>query len=328
MFVRLFRGTGTGLFFLILISAAALWASSYLNASAVNVASVSGPMPLWGIMSSLTGHNPRLPVIISFILMLIIVMVLIRFNISEFFINRRTFLPGILFVILYSLFPHSMVFNPALPAALLIIAALWRMIGAYRQNGVAYNFFDAALLISTASLFYANAIWFLAIVFIGTFLLRSPDIREIAVAVAGALVPYTFLYAIWYLTNKDVIDLNVLIINNLFDEAPEVHWGRTTIILLAAVAINIIAGLYSVLADMTTKKVKSRKTFFMLLWVLAIAITVFFAVPSASVEIMAIAAIPAAFVISNYYLFARKLLVPEILFSLIIIMMIIARIWP
>lgn len=327
MFVRLFRGTGTGLFFLILLTGAALWASSYLNPVTINTATASDPMPLWSVMASLMNHSPKAQVIVSFILMVLIALVLIRFNISEFFINRRTFLPGILYVLIYSIFPLHMVFNPALPAALLIIIALWRMVQSYRQNGVAYNFFDAALLVSTASLFYADAIWFLLLVFIGTMLLRSPDIREIVVSLIGALLPYTILYAVWYLTNKDIVDLNVLIINNLFENAPEVYWSRTTIILLGVLLINVFAGLYSVFADMTTKKVKSRKTFSMLLWLLTIAIAVFIAVPSASLEIMAIIAIPSAFIISNYYVFSRKLLVPEILFGLLIVMIIIARIW-
>ena len=328
MLIRLFRGTGPGLIVLIVLAGAALWAETFLNPVSVNMASASDPMPLWSVMTGMISHSVKTQVIVAFVLMLLVVFILVRFNISIFFISRRTFFPGLIYVLLYSLFPTHMVFNPALPAALLIMLALWRMMGSYRQNGVAYNFFDAALLISTASLFYANAIWFLVLVFVGTMLLRSPDLREIFVAIIGALLPFAFLYAIWYLTNKDIIDLNVLIINNLFEKAPQIVWGRTLIILLAIVAINLIVALYTLLADITTKKVKSRKTFAMLLWLLVISIAVFAAVPSASVEIMAIAAIPAAFVISEYYVFTRRLLVPEILFDLLIIMMVIARVWP
>ncbi len=327
MFVRLFRGAGTGLFILILLAGAALWASAYFNPVTVSSSSVTEAMPLWNIVLSVMIKSYKVQVIVSFILMILIAMLLIRFNISEFFINHRTFFPGIMFVLLYSIFPGAMVYNAALPATILILAALWRMVASYRQSGVAYNFFDAALLISTASLFYANAIWFLLLVFVGLLLLRSPDLREITIAIAGALLPYAFLYAIWYLTNRDIIDLNVLIINNLFEEAPAFVWSRTAVILMVILIFNLIAGLYSVMTDMPTKKVKSRKTFFMILWLLAISVAVYFAVPSASVEIMAIAAIPSAFVISNYYVFARKLLIPEIMFSLLIVMIIIARIW-
>jgi hypothetical protein len=294
----------------------------------VNMAFSSDPMPLWSVLTGLMSQSVKAQVITAFVMMLIISLLMVRFNISLFFINRRTFLPGLLYVLLYSIFPLHMVFNPALPAALLIMIALWRMMDAYRKNGVAYNFFDAALLISTASLFYGNAIWFLALVFVGTLLLRSPDLREIFVAIVGALLPYAFLYGIWYLTNRDIIDLNLLILDNLFEKAPQIVWGRTTIILLVIVALNLIIALYMLLADITTKKVKSRKTFSMLLWLFVIAVAVFAAVPSASLELMAIFAVPAAFVISDYYVFARKIVVPEILFALLIIMLVIARIWP
>jgi|WetSurMetagenome_2_1015567.scaffolds.fasta_scaffold15459_2 hypothetical protein len=327
MLVRLFRGTGPGLVLLILLAAAALWAGTWLNPASVDMAPVIGSMPLWNVVLQLSPSSAEARIVISFVLMLLMSLVLIRFNISEFFINRRTFFPGLLYIMIYSVFQRYMVFNPALPTALLITIALWRMIVSYRQNGVAYNFFDAALMISSAGLFYADALWFLALVFIGTLLLRSPDLREIFVALIGALLPWVFLYAIWYLTGKNLADLNTLIINNLFEKAAPVLWSRTFIILLCALGLNLLISLYVVFADMTTKKVKSRKTFAMLLWLFAISAAVFFFVPSASAEIVAIAAIPAVFVISDYYVFARKLLMPEILFALMVIMIVIARIW-
>jgi hypothetical protein len=327
MLVRLFRGTGPGLVFLMLLAAAALWAGAWVNPAYSELSTASDSMPLWTVAVKLASSSARARIIASFVMMLLMCLLLIRFNISEFFINRRTFLPGLLYILIYSVFTRYMVFNPALPAALIITIALWRMMAAYRQNGVAFNFFDAALLISTAGLFYANAIWFLSLVFIGTLLLRSPDLREIFVAIIGALLPWVFLYAIWFLTGKDLVDLNLLIINNLFEEAAPVLWSRTLLILLIVLGLNLLISLYTVFADMTTKKVKSRKTFAMLIWLLAITGVVYIFVPSASAGIIAIAAIPAAFLISDYYVFARKLLVPEILFALMVIMLVISRIW-
>lgn len=327
MLVRLFRGTGPGLVFLIVLAAAGLWTHVWLNPDTVDMTPVQGAMPLWDVIQNLISSSPHQRIIITFILMLLMGLLLIRFNISEFFINRRTFLPGLLYIMIFSIFQRYMVFNPALPAAVLITLALWRMMGSYRQNGVAYSFFDAALVVSAAGLFYADALWFLALVFIGTMLLRSPDLREIFIAVTGALIPWIFLYAIWFLTGKSLSELNALIVSNLFDEAAPVMWSRTLIILLGVLGLNLIISLYVVFANLTTKKVKSRKTFAMLLWMFVISAAVFFFVPSASAEIAAIAAVPVVFVISDYYIFARKILLPEILFALMIIMIIVARIW-
>ena len=196
MLVRLFRGTGPGLVFLMLLAAAGLWTNVWLNPETVDMTPVQGTMPLWDVLQNLFSSSPQQRIIVSFVIMLLMGLLLIRFNISEFFINRRTFLPGLLYIMIFSVFQRYMVFNPALVAALLITIAVWRMMGSYRQNGVAYSFFDAALITSTAGLFYADAVWFLALVFIGTFLLRSPDLREIFIALTGALLPWIFLYAI------------------------------------------------------------------------------------------------------------------------------------
>jgi hypothetical protein len=83
-----------------------------------------------------------------------------------------------------------MVLNPALPASLLILAALWRMVSSYRLNGMSFNFFDAALMISSAGLLYAGSVWFIIVVFIGALVLRSPDARELTLALSGALLPW------------------------------------------------------------------------------------------------------------------------------------------
>ena len=58
--------------------------------------------------------------------------------------------------------------------------AVIRIIDGYRKAGIANNFFDAGILISTGSLFYANLIWFGVLVIIGIALIRTVSISEIA----------------------------------------------------------------------------------------------------------------------------------------------------
>jgi len=327
MLLRLFRGTGPGLVILILLAAAGLWAGMWISPPVADVPGAQDAMPLWTLITNLFASSAKGRVIFSFSLVLLMSLLLVRFNISEFFINRRTFFPGLLYILLYSVFQRYMNFNPALPAALLITIAVWRMMGSYRQNGVAYCFFDAALIISTAGLIYADALWFLTIVFIGIILLRTADLREIFIAFTGALLPWIFLYSIWFLTGKSLTDLNALITANLFAEAAPFIWSRTLIILIAILAVNILVSVYVVFANLTTKKVKSRKTFALFLWLFAISVAVYFFVPSASAEIAAVAAVPLAFILADYYVFARKIIVPEILFDLMVIMIVIIRFW-
>lgn len=326
--IRFFRGSGIGPIILLTLSALALWIESFISPPRLADVAGSDPMPLWGLISDALAGSPILAVIISFALMLVVAIVMVRFNTSIFFIPRRTYLPALMYVILYAIFPRAMVLNPALPAALLIVAGLWRMVSAYRINGMTFNFFDAALLISSASMFYAGAVWFIILVFIGALILRSPDARELAVTVAGALLPWIVLYAVWYVTGGSLKDMTEIIRHNLFDQAPSLYWGRTLVILLAVTGLNFIPAFMALTREMPTYKIRSRKTFELFVWMIALAAAAYIFVPGVSAEMNAIMAIPVALIMANYFAFTRRLTLAEIFFWLMVIMLIISRLWP
>ena len=72
----------------------------------------------------------------------------------------------------------------------------------YRIPGIAYNFFDAGILIGIGSLFYANLIWFGLLLIIGIAILRTGNIKEIAISVIGLVTPYVMTFGIYYVWGK------------------------------------------------------------------------------------------------------------------------------
>lgn len=326
--IKFFRGSGAGPVLLLTLSAMALWAEYFISPAGLMPASSGQPMPLWGLVIQALSGTPVLAVLISFLLVMVISIVMVRFNTAIFFIPRRTYLPSLLYIILFSLFPGEMILNPALPAALLIVAGLWRMISAYRISGMAFNFFDAALLISSAGLLYANSLWFIILVILGALILRTPDMREISVAITGALLPWIILYAVWYVTGGSLSDLTDVIRHNLFDQVPSIYWSRTSVILMIVVGLNFLPSVFLLMREMTTYKIRSRKTFELFIWMMIICIAVLALVPAASAELGAIAAIPVSFIMANYMALTRRLTTAEILFWLMLIMLVVSRVWP
>jgi len=326
--IKFFRGSGAVQALLLTVSALALWSQYFVNPPDLVHRYIVDPMPLWGLITHALSGSPLLAVILSFVLMMIVVIVMVRFNTAIFFIPRRTFLPSMLYILLYSMFPGEMVLNPALPAALLIVVGLWRMISAYRINGMAFNFFDAALLLSSAGLFYANALWLVILVFIGALILRSPDIRELTIGFAGALLPWIIMYALWYVTGGIVSDLTEIIRHNLFDQVPSIYWSRTLVLLMIVTGLNFLPAIFSLLGEKSTYKIRSRKTHELFIWLIVICAAIWVFLPSVSVELSAIAAIPMAFIMANYMALVRRITYAEILFWLMIIMLIVSRIWP
>lgn len=326
--IRFFRGSGAGPVLLLILAAVALWIQYFISPPQLTPAAGSLTMPLWDLVVRALSGTPILAVIVSFLLMVSVAILMVRFNTSIFFIPRRTFLPALLYIVLYSVFPGSMILNPALPAALLIVAGMWRMISSYRVNGMTLKFFDAALLISSAGLFYAGSVWIILLVFIGVLVLRSPDVREHILAFVGALLPWTVMYAVWYVTGGEPGELTELIRHNLFDSVPDFTWSRTLIILVIIVGLSFLPSLFYLIREMPTYKIRSRKTWELLIWMLVISTVAILFVPAVSTEMAALMALPVSFVMANQMVFARRVITSEVLFWLIVIMLIVSRLWP
>ena len=325
--IRLFRGTGIGPVLVMTLITAALWIQYFINPPQLMPAPGGDAMPLWDMIFNPLSGFPLLAVFLSSVMMVITVIVMIRFNTTVFFIPKRTYFPALFFILYFSAFPEGMILNPAMPAALLIMVGIWRMMAAYRMNGMAFNFFDAALIISSAGMFYAGAFWFVLLVITGALILRAPDFREIIITIAGALLPWIILYAVWYLTGGSMSDLTEIIRHNLFDRMPSVTLSRALIVLLIVIAVGFLPALLSLIREMPTLKIRSRKTFELLLWMTVICAVAYAITPSVSVEIIAITAIPVSFIMANYCAFTRRPLIPEILLWLMVVMIVVARFW-
>jgi hypothetical protein len=328
MLLRLFRGTGPGVVLLILFTSVAVWLSAFINPHLPSSFHYDiNPMPLYSLLKEGIGNNALAGVIFSFVLVVLLSFILVNFNTSVFFINERTFLPAAIFILLSGLFPHYQVLNPVLPASVFLMIAVRRIIDAYRKSGTAFNFFDASLLISTGSLFYANLIWFGLLVIIGIAILRTGNIKELAISILGLCTPIFLTIGLYYITGKDLNSLMSDIHYNLFDKTGEYYLSRLAIAGLIIIGLNVLISIIHLISVMNSKKIKSRKTFTELLWTFMISIVVFFVLPSVSVEIVWLISIPVSYFLSHYFIFSKKKLIPEIFFAALFIIIAALQIW-
>ena len=196
----------------------------------------------------------------------------------------------------------------------------------YHKQGIAYNFFDAGILISTGSLFYANLIWFGVIIIIGIVLLRTVNVFELAVTLLGLITPYLITFGLYYVLGYDLETLMALIYNNLFSNTESYSFPRLTIVTLVLAAIIVLISSGFIILLQNTKKIKSRKTFSLLIWVFVISLVVYLSMPSVSVEMIWLTAIPVSYFLSHYFIFSRKKLVSEIFFTILLILVLLIQV--
>ncbi|MGA2406839.1 MAG: DUF6427 family protein [Bacteroidales bacterium] len=327
MLLRQFKGTGPGTIFLIIVTLLAVWASAFIKLqSHFSLYFDLDPMPLYGILSYLIGTNPLPGIIFTLALVSLMAFLMVNLNTTIFFINERTFLPALIYILLSGLFPQYQLLNPAIFAAVFLTLAIRRIMDAYRIPGTAYSFFDAGILIGVGSLFYANLIWFGLVVIIGVALLRTGSIKEIAISVIGLITPYFLTFGIYYVLGKDLKNLLSILEYNLLGNPNGYAFTRLTVVAVTFAGLSTLVSIVYLLKLMNMKKIKSRKTFSLLLWVFLIAMEVYFMVPSVSVEMVWLAGIPVSYFWAHYFVFIKKKLVPEIFFSLFFVFILLIQI--
>jgi len=273
----------------------------------------------------LMGVTPLPGVLFSFVMVALLLFLMVHFNTTVFFINERTFLPAALYLFFSALFPQYQVLNPVLPAAIFMLLAIMRIMDSYRKPGIAYNFFDAGILIGIGSLFYANLIWFGLLAFIGIAILRTGSIKEIAVSLLGLITPFLVTTGLLYVLGKDLTIFLTDITENLFGYSGAYDFSRLILVTVIFIGLALAAAIFFLLMRMNSKKIKSRKTFTILLWSFFISLILYFVLPSVSVEIIWITAMPAGYFLAHYFVFARKKLVPEIIFSGFLVLILLVQ---
>lgn len=327
MLLRFFKGTGPGVILVIIVTLLAVWIRPFIQLRGhFSLYFDLSPMPLYGLISSLIGTNPFPGIILSLSLVSLMSILIVNLNSSLFFINERTFLPAFIYILISGLIPQFQLLNPAIFSALFLMMAIRRIMAAYRIQGTAYSFFDAGILIGIGSLFYANLIWFGILIIVGIALLRPGNAKEIALSVIGLVTPFLMTVGIYYVLDKDLRELLSVFQYNLFGKQTTNDFSRLMVITIIYLGFVLVTSISYLLMVMNTKKIQARKTFFLLIWVFLISGGVYVLLHSASVEIIWIIGIPVSYFLTHYFIFSRKKLIPEIFFSIFIILILMIQV--
>ena len=108
MLLRTFKGTGPGVIFLIIVTLIVLWVSAILNQRLhPRFIYETDPMPLYGFIKIVINNNHNLGVILSFFMVCLMAFLVVNFNTTVFFINERTFLPALFYILFGGFFPDQ-----------------------------------------------------------------------------------------------------------------------------------------------------------------------------------------------------------------------------
>ena len=269
---------------------------------------------------------PLLQIIIPFILIIGMALIMLQLNNKYNVIRIRTMLPAPLFILIVSGFSNLHTMHPVYFAAFFVLLAIYRLFSAFDELKPYSPAFDSGFFLGVASLFYINVFLMFPAFLIGLGVLsREPKWREFIVSAIGFFLPFVFAFSYVFILGKipeflKTLEMNILTpVWNLRTNLPVLGY-------LGLLFLLILLGSLKLLQQYDTKKVSSRKYFIVLFLLFLFLMFSFFLIPSTSVEIFVIAAIPFTFLLANFFVFLKSRFWGEFLFSLLLVAVIVMEI--
>ena len=272
----------------------------------------------FGLIYQLLKDHLLLSAIVVSLLLLINGLVLFRIYRKYLFPSSWSMLPGILFVLLTAGMPEYETLHPVWFAMVFFIFGIDRIFLSFDIRKPYNNIFIAGFFLSLGSLFYFNLLLILpAFIMGGRIMARDAGWREPFLVFLGSLVPWIFVFSIYFLLDNTAglvqgIDLNFLTPKeNILKNVP-------ALVFLGILGLLTIAGSFTILKQYAEEKVKFRRFFLFFFLLFISAVLSFLLVPAVSFEIFILAAVPVTFLLSNYFESFQRFRFVEIVFALII----------
>ena len=289
------------------------WMHSLSAPVILDISLANGGMPLYYLAYHSFKDQNFWQVFFAFCLVVFNSFFIAQLGSSFLFLRKRSYLPGIIYLITVSAFQVLHALLPVHLATLFVLISIYFIFDTFHRKVEITYTFNAAFFLAIASLFYIPVVVLFPLVWISIFVLQKDDNwRLFAVPILGFGVPWLFMWVYSYLTDT---------YNLLWNELITMLWTRHNQYLLepyflvftAIVAILATLGSFSVLGVYRRIKVSTRKYFVICYWILGLVIVSALGLITISIEIVALSTIPVAYFISHYLLADQRTILKEVL---------------
>lgn len=233
-------------------------------------------------------------------------------------LNKDSFLPGLFFVLLNSLYPQQLFLSPQLIGNLFIILMFNRLCNLYQSEKPLYVVLDSGLYLGLSILFNYDTLVYLPFILISVVLMTNFNIRFLLSSIFGILLP-VYLLGVLFFLNDNLNDF-ILIVNQSLTRAYlnqiNINWLKLIPWLLISIIV-LISGI-SLRANYFKNKVKNRRILFTIALFIAISILLVLIEDQNIIFGICHLSVPVSIIMANYFLSHKLAILKETLFSILI----------
>jgi hypothetical protein len=289
------------------------WMHSFQTPMVLDIKTANGAMPLYDLIFKVLEQQAFWQIFAAFCLILTNSFFIAQLGSSFIFLKKRSFLPGILYLIIVSSVSDLHAFLPVHLATLLVLISLYFIFATYhKQVDITYAF-NASFFLALSSLVYFPVIMLFPLVWISIFVLQKNDNwRLLVIPVLGFGMPWLFMWVFFFL-NDSALKLGKDLITMLWTDHNAYLFEPYFLLLTAVVTLLTILGSLSIFSFYHRMKVSSRKYFVICYWMLGLVIVSALGLITIGIEVVALSTIPIAFIITHYLFSEPKSIWKEIL---------------
>jgi len=324
MLLKLFKGNQPALIIIIPVLTGLLWIKSFVDPSDFKLNYDLNEMPFWHFINTQTAGFNIIRKIIALLLLITNALWLSRISTKFILVKSRTYLPSLLFGFICSGLVLLQDLNPALFAVSCFIPAIEKIFDSYKEEDLSYKYFEAALLISLGSMFYARAALFMFVVWVALAILRTTNWREWILSVIGFILPYIFLALILYLLDRNIPDYFSKITANFRITRGVSFLNLYSIIFLAFVMFLVGIASFQMIRIYQGLKIYARMYYRIFFWIFIITLIIISVFYNQSAGLIYFLAIPVSYILTFYFYSLKRAWLGEIQFTFFISLLILA----
>ncbi len=258
-------------------------------------------MPMYHFVFDNLIEHPRLATVIAMLIFSASAILLVRLNAKYFLIDDRSFMPATIFILMAGSFTELHQLNPVLIGTLFLLITIMILFNGQEDKPDSYRIFNASLVLGAGSLFYLNLIWFIPLIWLTILVLRPLRWRELVYPIVVYMIISLFLITYYWVALDDLNLLVDILRNNLASPDDYSIYDSNWIILIAYLLFLVIVASIYLLRKFQAKKNVIRKLYQVFFIVFLYSILFDLIVTKMMLEVFYILAIPASYLLSNFF---------------------------
>lgn len=228
---------------------------------------------------------------------------------SQRLFHKTTYLTGMTYILVTSLFTEWFHFSSPLIINTLLIWVFGQLCRLHNSPNPKTILFNIGVVTGLASFFYFPSIAFSLLIIVGLLITRPFILPEWILALLGMLCPYYFMFSWLYLTDR-LKDYKLPEVGVTIPQLRGDMWGYVALVI---VLLLLITGMYFIQSNIRKQLVQARKSWGLAFLYLLVALFVPFLNDTDNFEYWILAAVPVAVISSSAFLYPDRKWFPTVM---------------